>query len=234
MIRVMPYKVAMNEHHSHTSTESDGRGRILRAAYDLFIEHGFKAVSMQQIADASQITKATLYHHFLNKEALFTEVMLMAMQQMRAEVAESVGRGGSASDQLTQFASRIFARTQSDFGRLTTDMHENISVEQRNLLLKERSFPLDLLEEIIAGAVESGELPEVAPGLAVSMFIGLVWGQIWTRKMEWIDGPLNEDLARVVVDIFFAGLRHAPSTARGFSVRSETADTIAIVPASSK
>jgi hypothetical protein len=77
-----------------------------------------------------------------------------------------------------------------------------------------------LVEQIIESAVNAGDLPRVAPGLAASMFIGLVWGQVWTRKMDWIDGPLDEHLARAIVEIFFAGLRNAPQSVREFSVKT--------------
>jgi AcrR family transcriptional regulator len=211
----------MNSHYPLLNDhETDSRGRILQAAYDLFVAHGFKAVSMQQIADAASITKATLYHHFLNKEALFSEVVLAAMEHMRGELGEIIASGVSPADQLIAFACRIFSRTQSDFGRLMTDMHENISIQQREKIMTMRALPMDMVEQIIASAEQTGDLPRVAPGLAASMFIGLVWGQIWTRKMEWIDGPLNEDLARAIVEIFFAGLRNAPQSVREFSVKT--------------
>jgi AcrR family transcriptional regulator len=40
--------------------DSEGRLRILRAAYPLFVERGYDGVSMQGIADAVPLNKATL------------------------------------------------------------------------------------------------------------------------------------------------------------------------------
>ena len=202
------------QQHVDKSPESEGRLRILNAAYPLFVEHGFKAVSMQQIADAARIHKATLYHHFVSKEALFSGVVLMAFEEMHAEVAEVIEAGGTAARQFEQVACQIFARTQSDFGRLMTDVHENIAPEHRLTLMRGRPFPLQLLKQIIEKAMRTGELPDVDSDLAVSMFIGLVWGQIWVRKLEQVEGPLDEQLARTLVDILFAGLRTSPLAAR--------------------
>ncbi len=53
----------------------EGRNRILLEARPLFVARGFNAVSMQQIADAVGVNKATLYHHFRDKEELFLEVV---------------------------------------------------------------------------------------------------------------------------------------------------------------
>jgi AcrR family transcriptional regulator len=43
---------------------------IFDAAAKLFYKHGYKATGVEAIAQAANITKATLYHHFTNKDAL--------------------------------------------------------------------------------------------------------------------------------------------------------------------
>ena len=55
--------------------ESEARNRVLDAARPLFVDYGYKGVSMQQIAAAAGIHKATLYHHFKDKDALFAAVV---------------------------------------------------------------------------------------------------------------------------------------------------------------
>ena len=44
---------------------------IMQAAKALFLEHGFGAVSMDQIARQAGVSKATVYAHFTSKEKLF-------------------------------------------------------------------------------------------------------------------------------------------------------------------
>lgn len=194
------------QRHEQPESGSDGKARILRAAYPLFIEHGYKAVSMQQIADAAQIHKATLYHHFRHKDDLFGSVVHLALVEMRTELTTIIDRGGSPAEQLIEAATQIYARTQSDFGRLMTDVHENVAPELRMELMKEKSLPWELFQQIVLRAIAEGSLPEVDPELAVSMFVGMVWGQIWMRKMEWISGSLDRDLASTIVHVMFRGL----------------------------
>jgi AcrR family transcriptional regulator len=50
---------------------------VLRAALDLFGERGIDATSMDAIARASGVSKATIYNHWADKEALLMEVMVM-------------------------------------------------------------------------------------------------------------------------------------------------------------
>jgi AcrR family transcriptional regulator len=49
----------------------DTRDRILDTALDLFIEKGYDAVSLREIAEQVGVTKAALYYHFSSKEDIF-------------------------------------------------------------------------------------------------------------------------------------------------------------------
>jgi TetR/AcrR family transcriptional regulator len=187
--------------------ESESRRRILEAAYRLFARHGYKAVSMQQIADTVPIHKATLYHHFRSKDEMFGAVVRLALQRMRAQVAEIVERGGPARDQLAAIAACIFENAQSDIGRLLTDVQEHLPVEERLAVVRDDAYPWDLYEELFRGAAATGEIRPIDPALATSMFIGLVHGQSWARKIGRIDAPLDASVAYTVVDTLFAGIQ---------------------------
>lgn len=189
--------------------ETEGRRRILFAAYPLFVEHGYKSVSMQQIADAVPVNKATLYHHFRNKDALFLDVVRLASQRLRSQIEETIAKGGNAEAQLAQIALQMFDTTQSDLGRLMTDVHEHLPMDDRLTLMRDTSHPWDLYEEIFESAIQAGEIPVSDPRLATSMFIGLVHGQIWSRKIGKLDTPLDAELGRLIVRTLFAGLGNA-------------------------
>jgi AcrR family transcriptional regulator len=49
--------------------------RLLEAAARLFIERGYDAVSMRDIASAAKLTKGAVYGHFRSKGQLFVEVI---------------------------------------------------------------------------------------------------------------------------------------------------------------
>ena len=48
---------------------------ILDAASQLFREHGYGAVSMDQIAREAGVSKATVYAHFVSKDQLFAAMI---------------------------------------------------------------------------------------------------------------------------------------------------------------
>lgn len=189
--------------------ESEGRVRILQAAFPLFVQQGYKAVSMQQVADAASVNKATLYHHFRNKDALFLAVVQIAMGSAREQIGEVIQDGGPIRDQLERIASMMFNNNQSELGRLMTDVHEFLPMDARLTIMKDTAAPWDLYDQVFSSAVSSGELPEIDVSLATSMFIGLIHGQIWARKIGRLDTPLQDSVARSIVGVLVAGLQNA-------------------------
>ncbi len=59
------------------SRSTEAHEKVLNAALGLFAERGIEATSMDAIAQASGVSKATIYNHWADKEALLLEVMLM-------------------------------------------------------------------------------------------------------------------------------------------------------------
>ncbi len=51
------------------------REQIAQAAMQLFIQHGYRETSMDQIAVEADVSKHTIYNHFQSKEGLFIEVV---------------------------------------------------------------------------------------------------------------------------------------------------------------
>jgi AcrR family transcriptional regulator len=52
------------------------RQAVMEAAYDLFLEQGYAATSMRQIADRAGLALGGIYNHFSGKEAIFSELIL--------------------------------------------------------------------------------------------------------------------------------------------------------------
>lgn len=66
-----------NEHNSLSRREV-----LLEIATDLFIERGFSATSMNEIAKRAGIQKASLYHHFPSKEALLIDAVTLGIESL--------------------------------------------------------------------------------------------------------------------------------------------------------
>lgn len=61
---------------------------ILRKIEDLFYEKSFSDLSMDEIAAALEMKKASLYYHFPSKEAMFVEILSASFGRYREGVLE--------------------------------------------------------------------------------------------------------------------------------------------------
>jgi len=73
----------MEQLEAHRSTLEGDRTRhaILKAAEDLFVEQGFAAASMANIAKRAGVTKSLIHHHFGSKRELWEAVKSVVMEE---------------------------------------------------------------------------------------------------------------------------------------------------------
>ncbi len=189
-----------------TETVVHGRGRILREARRLFTSQGYAAVPMQQIADAASVNKATLYHHFRDKEDLFVAVMAEEFARTTAEVAAAIAAGGTLREQLRRVAMHVFATLQSDFGRLVADLHAHVSEPRRSELRSRNSPPWEAIRLAVEQAKERGEVRDIDPDLAARLFFGMVRSQIWWAKYDGTHPIPDDRLAATIADLLLDGI----------------------------
>jgi AcrR family transcriptional regulator len=63
---------------------------ILRAAKHLFAEKGYQETSMQDIAAASELGKATIYYYFPTKEAIYQNIFLTCTRTYYQSIEQDV------------------------------------------------------------------------------------------------------------------------------------------------
>ncbi|MCU4332502.1 TetR/AcrR family transcriptional regulator [Acinetobacter baumannii] len=90
---------------------------IIDAAYELFVELGFKAATLNMVAQRANISKVSIYRYFENKEALFSAVVTARCQQFATQTLLKVD--GSAEEQLMAVGSSLLCTLlSSDFRSL--------------------------------------------------------------------------------------------------------------------
>src|SRR6476620_8034317 len=156
----------------------EGRERIAQEARPLFVARGFNAVSMQQIADAAGVNKATLYHHFRDKEELFLDVVRGEIARATATMMRAIDAGGDFRSKLYRMVSSFFATTELDYFRLIADLHEYVSEERRLELLERTPPPWKAIRPVIEDAIAAGEIKPIPVDLAVSILFHSTFGQI--------------------------------------------------------
>jgi TetR/AcrR family transcriptional regulator len=77
-----------------------GRNNLIAIARAAFAEGGFAATSLSQIAERAGLRKASLYHHFPTKDALYLAVLDEVVQDLRALVEQAGQRQGGFAARL--------------------------------------------------------------------------------------------------------------------------------------
>ena len=74
------------------ATSADTKTRILDAAEQLFMEHGFEATSLRSLTAAASVNLAAVNYHFGSKEELFQSVLTRRLDPMNQERIELLAR----------------------------------------------------------------------------------------------------------------------------------------------
>jgi len=192
------------------SNEGEGRERVLREAHALFIERGFAEVSMQQIADAAGMTKASLYYHFRDKEDLFAHVVQHEGQRLIQGVTAELDGVETFREQLKRIALHFFKAIRSDIGRLMTDFQRHVSGEHHERMHK--SFegggidPIGVLRPYFERAQATGEMRPGDTDLAIVLFFSMVGGCCKFAEHNPSAIHLGDEQAEQIVDVFLHGV----------------------------
>src|SRR5262245_32326893 len=66
------------------------RERILQAALELFVEQGYFNTNVPDISKRSRCSVGSIYHHFLNKEEIASQLYRDGIQQFRQALAAAI------------------------------------------------------------------------------------------------------------------------------------------------
>ena len=183
----------------------DQRQAIIARAGELFARQGYHATSMNQVAEACGLSKATLYHYFRDKDALLVHIADGHVSRLCALVAEVHAQALAPEPRLRELVRRIveeYADAQHAHRVLTEDVKFLQSADRERILDKER--------KVVAGfaAVVAAVRPELAAAALTKPLTMLLFGMInwmftWVRPGGTLD---HATLAPMVADLFLGGL----------------------------
>jgi len=141
------------------------RQNILKAAKRLFIERGFKSVTVANIAEKAELSKGAIYLYFSSKEEIYAQILLADIEHFHGEIFQIFDGGKSAADILLDFADAyidIFLKEREQFRILMNFMLQadnlTLSRETRKRIISEMNRTISLIEKILQYGVDSGEL----------------------------------------------------------------------------
>lgn len=180
--------------------------RLLAVAVEVFNQRGYDGTSMEDLAQATGITKSSIYHHVRGKEELLRLAVSRALDRIFAVLDQPGARTGRAVDRLEHVV-RGSARVLVDelpYVTLLLRVRGNTATEQW-ALERRREFDREVAA-LVALAVADGDLDDaVEPRLATRLLFGML-----NSAVEWYE-PAHAgsatDLGDAVWRLGFDGLR---------------------------
>lgn len=180
---------------------------ILQTARRLFIAQGYTATSMRQIAEAVGIGKATIYHHFPDKQSILMALLDQNMGQMNdALVAVQSEMEPRRRIEVAAKSSTRFLLESADvmqIARREVPEARDLIQKQFRLFLKDY---LALLSDAVRRGIDQGIFRPVDPLQATRVFMIMIQG---TFAMAYISGErfqTPEQAAESLLDVFFRGI----------------------------
>jgi len=166
------------------------RGAIIDAATELFLRHGYLGTSMDQIAALAGVSKPTVYKHFPDKERLFTEIVLGALDRagdpFRAELT-ALAETNQLEKDLRQLAVRYLATVMQpvvlQLRRLVIGASHQLPGLARAYYDRAPEQTISALATCFARLVTRGLLRGGDPSVAASHFAFLVLGRAVDKSL---------------------------------------------------
>ncbi len=135
---------------------------ILETAKKVFMEKGYKNVTMKDIVEACDISRGGLYLYYDSTAALFQEVLQQEQSDTDTTLEQTIEKEPTVSDILTLFfkeQKKEILNTQDNLTVATYEyFFENKFPKKENIARRQFELGVKLLAEMIEAGISTGEL----------------------------------------------------------------------------
>lgn len=197
------------------------RGRIIEQSIALFAERGYAGVSVRDVVDSVGLTPGAIYHHFVNKQALYDVAVEEAFNRVSRRLVEELSAAGGGDRDLRAGLRRYTAYMFAASPELRLVDRVIFEAEPEPSTLRR---VLDDTRSALAEILERTETPQRANDIAEQM-IAAIYGAAKLRPLRAAlpDGARFSDpdmVADSLADLVEAALTPAP-TSSSLSSQSE-------------
>lgn len=153
---------------------------ILGEAAALFAERGYDRTSMRDLAERCGVSKSLLYHHFADKEEIYTRIALGFMGELHDYVAAQIPADGTVRARVGVFmtaTARFFERHRLVWLASTEAFWTDPQLRRDDERLRWRRAYEGLLRNLLMEDVRTGELVEMDIPMA---------GRLVLSAMNWL------------------------------------------------
>ena len=201
-----------------SASYEDQRDMILAHAAQLFAKRGYPSTSMNQVAEACHLSKATLYHYYRDKYSLLVSIAEGHVTRLAALVEDEQALSLAGEERLRYFIHRIveeYAGAQDAHRVLTEDVKFLEPDDRERVLNKERlvvaafSRAVTEMRPELAGA-------HLAKPLTMLLFGMVNWMFTWIKPGGRLD---HAAMGPIVADLFIGGVGKVEAGKPGTATR---------------
>ena len=137
------------------------RNFILETARKVFIEKGFKNVTMKDIVEACEISRGGLYLYFGSTSEIFMEVLKLEASEADDVFSNHISEDATAADILALFLKeqkKELLRKKNNLTMATYEFYFAQEIPRKdNILKKQFDSAVKIIHKLIEAGVESGE-----------------------------------------------------------------------------
>lgn len=190
---------------------TDKHKRILAAAREVFIQHGFQAASMDLVAAVAGVSKVTIYSKFGSKQELFSAIVDDICEQILAMEIVLPGAVESSYEGLTELAIRyalvLYDPEVLALVRLAIGENHDEKLLGRLYYQAGPARARAGLARLLRAMSDSGDLAIDDPELAADQFVALLQPRRYYALLDPAASPSAEEIeqiARVGTEVFLS------------------------------
>jgi AcrR family transcriptional regulator len=164
----------------HAGAKESGSAKpnaIVLAGLRLFTQYGYRKTSIDDIAEAAQVAKRTVYLHFESKAAVFLAILEYLGGQVRERCAAAERAGGTAVDRLTGLLDAYFGMVFELFSKSEhmPELEETFSKLARSRIDGLNAEYQERLARFLRSLEKTGEIGGPPRGLTLEQIVNIVF-----------------------------------------------------------
>ena len=168
----------------------NARPKIERAALKLFISEGVDAATTREIADVAGVSEGALYRHYKGKDELALALFMETHNRLSEMMQAAFSQPGTIEQRVRRAVTAYCELADEDwllFSFHLVSLNRFVPHDTRR-----DDDPVSIVEKLVAGLMQAGEIPKGDPALIAAMSLGVVLQSGLNKIYNRLPGPFSQ------------------------------------------
>jgi AcrR family transcriptional regulator len=181
------------------------RHEIFARSAHLFVKQGFRETGMRQIAEASGMSKSSLYDYFKTKDAILLWGVEDELLDLTAAAKQIIAQDLPAMERLRRVMKRHleYLVSKKEFYLKLSFEVQRLAIESQKSIQRKRHAYQDLIRQLIDEGIREGAFREVDSLLVTRVLITALTPTVFTSRPT----GTPEEMLDTALDVIMDGIR---------------------------